>query len=88
MPMFTISKAGAARGLNLAVADRLRESFHLSSFGEDLRHDVVAPGEHRPSRKIAQSHVQGGTVLGNVHRLAREKRGPPGLDTGRAREID
>jgi hypothetical protein len=32
--------------------------------------------------------VQGRTVLGGVHRLAREERCPPCLDTGRAREID
>ena len=83
-----IGKARAARGLDLAVADRLRESFHLGAFGENFRHDVVAPGEHWPARKIAQGHVQGRTVLGGIHRLAREERCPPCLDTGRAREID
>lgn len=87
--MFTISvKRAPLRGLNLAVADRLRESFHLGSFGEDLRHDVVALGEHRLARKIAQGHVQSWTVLGGVHQLAREERGPPCLDAGRTREID
>jgi len=83
-----VGKARAARGLDLAVADRFRESFHLGSFGEDFRHDIVALGEHWPARKIAQGHVQGRTVLGGVHRLAREERCPPCLDTGRAREIE
>ena len=81
-------KACPARGPDFAVVDRFGECLHLRPFRQNLRHDIVALGEHWPARKIAQGHVQGWSVLGGIDGLAREERRPARLDTGRAREID
>ena len=89
MPIFTISvKRAPLADFDFAIADRFREGFHLGPLGQDLRHDIVTFGEHGPARKIAQGHVQGGTVLRDIDRLAREERRAALFDTGRASEIE
>ncbi len=83
-----VGKSRAIRRLDVAVADRLREGFHLGPLGQNLRHDILTFGEHGLSRKIAQSHVQRRTMLRRVDRLAGKERRPPRFDTGGACEID